>query len=141
MKNILPLEIQRSKPRQTGKTMKLKVIHIKEAGDIEKERVVLASDEDENSWNYGLGKATAIGDGFHPFINNMFLLPEIIVTKGDMISIYTKKGNYRKYLFNGKVMVHEVFIGLESPLWKEGDSAVLFNISGWSSKKLITGGK
>lgn len=123
------------------KIMKIKVTHIKEAGNIKKERVVLVSNEDDNSWNYGLGKASAIGDGFHPFINNMFLLPEILVAKGDMISIYTKKGNYRKYLFNGKVLVHEIFMGLESTLWKEGDSAVLFNISGWSSKKIIPQGK
>lgn len=116
--------------------MKIKVMHIKDIGNIEKERVVLVSDGDDNSWSYGLGKADAVGDGFYPVISKMFLLPEVIVTKGDMLSVYTREGDYRSYVFNGKAMVHEIFMGMDSTFWKSGDSAVLFNIAGWFSKKV-----
>lgn len=116
--------------------MNIKIIKLRGVGDLNKERVVLVAKEKANSWDYAVGKAKKIGADFDPFMSFILFMPDILLKKGDMISLHTSKGEYNSYLLNGKAKVHNIYMGFDAPIWGKEDRVVIVELSNWSSESV-----
>jgi len=113
---------------------KLKIINIKDRGNLKSEYVILKVLEDTNLQHYGIVDATYTPDGHLSNLHqHFFKFYHYVVAKGDYIHLYTKDGNDEIFNNRAKTTTHCFYWDLDVSVWNnEGDVAVLLGIEGWS---------
>ena len=73
--------------------MKIKILGIKDGGDLENERIVLVALDDVDIGNYMTGYAKETGETtVATDILSPFWFPDTDIRKGDRVIVYTRKG-------------------------------------------------
>lgn len=100
--------------------MEIEILDILDRLDLAHERVVLKVNDDCNCWPFILFRNKGVRSESRPFIfNNMF------VEKGDIITLYSKKGvNRKEKLVNGMTN-HVLFWGLNNSIWEKNECIAL----------------
>lgn len=118
--------------------MKLSISFVKSHGILKDERIVLKVLEDVDVGDYMLADTTYIAEGeISNELRHTFWIPNKEVEKGDLVVIYTKSGNDSTKLNKLGAKTHFFYWGLGRTIWNQDeDSAALFLIGNWSSKKV-----
>lgn len=116
--------------------MSIKIKAILDNGKQENERLTLNVLQDDNTNNYVVLDTTYGSDGKvsnkhkHPF-----WFPKVAVKKGDLIILYSKKGNYKPVKNANGATFHFFYWNLDSCVWNnDGDKAYLLQIASVDSK-------
>ena len=105
----------------------IKVVLVKNSGDLKSEHVFLQVDEDCNLGDYVLTDST-YGSHDKPSnkLRHVFFFPRMDVKKGDYVSLWTKEGTYEKATTTTKKPLHRLYWGLKETVWNiDGDKAFL----------------
>ena len=117
--------------------MKFNIRGIRDAGEIDKERVVIDLLEDGNAGT--LISASTVQknkNAISPKINNPYWIPDQDVKKGDLLVIYTKKGNRNTKENNDGTTSYFFYMSKNEPLYTNEDQTVaVFNIASWKFSK------
>ncbi|QUY50340.1 hypothetical protein JK621_09420 [Serratia plymuthica] len=121
--------------------MSLEISFVSDHGNISMERIVLRSNSNGVLlWNYLLSDSTYHSDGTvsnklrHVF--DFDSLTAITLNDGDLIILYTCKGNDSVYEHEG-VKIYSIHWGLNETVWnKNGDEAVLIKAESRAKKKV-----
>jgi hypothetical protein len=100
--------------------MILKVSSIVNAGEPERERVVLRATADGDVGEYAIFRANADADGdaLSGDVPNVFWFPGSKVKAGDLVVLYTKRGTRRnKVLDESGATTHFFYWGKPEALW------------------------
>lgn len=98
--------------------MEIEILEILDRSDLAHERVVFKVNEDCNCWPFILFRNKGVRSESRPYIfNNMD------VEKGDVITLYTKNGNYRKDRLVSGMTNHVIYWGLNNSIW--GDKSCI----------------
>ncbi len=118
--------------------MTLRIRAVREKGTLEKERVVLTADANEDNGQYILFSTKTIDDdGVSGRVRHTLWLPDYRVEAGDLVVVYTKESAQATKVKKNDDGTKTVFVywGLNEPVWNRGDdSAVLVKIDNWTSK-------
>ena len=118
--------------------MNFEISSFADAGDLDKERVVLRATEDIDIGRFVLirSKSDPGGDPVSGS-KDAYWFPDKSVARGDLVVVYTKKGNSGKKAMNGGGTAHFYYWHKKTPFWgPEGRNvAVLLEAPVWSSKK------
>lgn len=119
--------------------MKLRILYVKESGNLQQERVVLKVLSNTDIGNYVVCDTTYHDDdSVSNKLRHIFWFPDKVVNKGDYIALYTKPGADREFENKSKTITHSFHWGIEKSIWnKDGDGAVVFLISEWIAKKVL----
>jgi len=119
--------------------MKLKIKSIKDAGIVEKERLILKVLQEDDIGYYVVFKTTSFeDDSISNKVRYAYWFPDNQVRTGDLVILYTKSGRESKK-FNplSGITSHFFYWGLEKTIWNEkNDSAVLLEVKDWDNKRL-----
>lgn len=100
--------------------MEIEILEILDKSDLAHERVVFKVNEDCNSWPFILFRNKGARNESLPYIfNNMD------IEKGDIITLYTKSGDYRKDRLANGIKNHVLFWGLNNSIWGEKNCIAL----------------
>lgn len=118
--------------------MDLKIIYINGKGDFDTEFVVLEAINDCNLKFSALADTSFLNEEYiSNHLRNFFWLPDIEISAGDIVAVFTRPGNFTQKIENGR-MVHRIYWGLNRAVWNNtGDAAILFSIKGWRSTGMI----
>ena len=119
--------------------MTIEVRYVKEAGNLTKERVILAVLEDDDIGRYIMFDTTFHDDGtVSNEIRHSLWFPDTAVKRGDLVVAYTKSGkNFEKKNDNGSTS-HFFYMGLGRTIWNESsDGVVLIEAKTWQVKKVV----
>lgn len=120
--------------------MTLKIRAVREKGDLNKERIVLTADANEDIGQYVLFSTKSTSDNeVSSRVRRTLWLPDYQVAAGDLVVIYTKKSAQQIKEKKNDDDTKTVFIywGQSEPVWNLGDdSAVLLKIEDWNWKKV-----
>lgn len=94
------------------------------------ERIILRATAYCNTWPYILFDTTYDNDGRVTNRNrHSFIFPNMDVSKGDFIIIYTGKGEYDRFRNKRGTMTHVLYWGLDTTVWNhQQDSALLVKV-------------
>lgn len=111
----------------------LKFLRFREAGNLKLERVVFSAQETANVGNIILCR-TRSSDGYvFPEIYDSLWLPDIEVSKGDYVSVYTKSGVTGSKVGPDGKTTHFFYWDRELAIWDADEvAAVLMNVASWS---------
>lgn len=74
--------------------MNIAIDYIKDSGNLEKERIVFAVNNDEQLGKYLIAESVLLDNSrFSAKIKNVFWFPDQELKQGDIIVLYTKSGN------------------------------------------------
>jgi hypothetical protein len=117
--------------------MKIDIRGVYEAGNLEKERIVLRANSEIDIGRFILSRNSYIADGaVHDKMRNAFWLPDQNVEAGHLVVIYTKNGENRVRVNKDGSKTHFIYSGLTQPIWSSEDAIVLFEIASWEMKKV-----
>lgn len=113
--------------------MKLKLRSVAAPGDLEKERLVLDATLDTDVGDYAV-LWSGIGSSGGPTSGRKraYWFPDVSVKAGDVVVLYTKKGERGKKTLDAGGTAHFFYWGRESPLWDDSHCAVLLLVSEWN---------
>lgn len=118
--------------------MDIKINYIKDAGIVKKERLVLKILKDCNIGYYIVVYTYYIdkNDGsISANVLNSFWFPDKRVIAGDLVILYTKKGEESEKKNKDGSTSHFFYWGLDKTIWnEEDDCAVLIEIEDWTTK-------
>lgn len=115
--------------------MKLKVINIRDRGDLNKERVVMKVESAGNVGEFLLAQSGYYNNSVTNDIYETFWFPDKDVNFGDLVVLYTKSGRGSEKPFND-VKSHFFYLGNKRPIWNvENRAAVLMHAPVWESFK------
>lgn len=114
--------------------MKLRIDAVHNHGQANEEHITMTVLEDCNLRYYLVMDTTYTKDGkISNTLRHVKWLPDRQVSKGDRVSLWTKKGDDTKVTTNG-VTWHRCFWNSNAPLWNDdGDAAVLFEVNTWKT--------
>jgi len=117
--------------------MNIVIRRVADGGVIDKERVVLHAESDDDIGRYILFESTYVTEGtISSNMRNMLWLPGILVNAGDLVVVYTKNGNNKSRTNSDGSKTHFIYWGLDNPVWNRDDAcAVVLEISDWDMKK------
>lgn len=121
--------------------MKIQIKYVKDAGNIDKERVVLkVLDNNVNIGNYIVCDTTYISENeISNKLRHIFWFPDHEVKKGDLIVIYTKTGIEKTMDNKSGNITHFFYWELDRTVWNiDEDAVTLISIKDWISKKVST---
>lgn len=123
--------------------MTIEIKYAKDAGNIEKERLVLKATSDDEIGNYVLFDTTYLEDGrVSNEMRHSLWFPDREVRENDLIVVYTKAGKDSKLENKNGTSSHFFYMGLGNSIWnKNGDCAVIMKISSWDNKLIISESK
>ncbi len=107
--------------------MQLQILKVRDAGDLENERIILKANQTcEISW-YILFDNTYDDDGnISNLWRHMYIFPKIEVKAGDFIWLYSKTGENSNRGNNSNTTTYLLYWGLDETIWnKENDTAHL----------------
>jgi hypothetical protein len=117
--------------------MDLKVLYVKDAGNKNKERIVIKAKDNCNIGIYILFDTTYDGNYISDKVRHSFWLPDKKVKSGDKIIIYTKQGEEKYKENNNGNNSYFFYWGLDTTVWnKKEDCAVLIKIDDYLVKKV-----
>ena len=115
--------------------MRLKITSIRDAGNIEKERVVLKAESSADVGAFLLIQAGYFDDSVTNGVEETYWFPDKEVAEGDFIVLYTKSGKMSDKQFRD-VHSHFFYWGLNDPIWKRPNKCpVLMYAPTWESFK------
>lgn len=106
----------------------LKLLEVKDAGDLSKERVLFEAVEDVDIGDYVLTDTTYGADGTRSNkLRHVFEFPTRFVELGEFVRVFTKAGKVTKStMADDFTPVHNLYWGLKETIWnKTGDQAFL----------------
>jgi hypothetical protein len=113
--------------------MKVKIIAIRDAGNLRKERVVIKVTDSSDIGHYLLVKTVSRAGTITTGITDTFWFPDREVAVGDYVVLYTKRGTDTEKESNGTIS-HFFYWGRTEPIWNEPDHAVvLLQAKDWAS--------
>lgn len=119
--------------------MDLKIINVKDIGDIDNERAVFKALNDSNLKNLMIADNTFDDEG-EPSNKHrhLFKFPNKDVKKDDRIVVYSKEGNPKSRISkNKKCNLHFFYWNSEKTIWnKDGDKCHLIEIKNVKSKSI-----
>jgi len=120
--------------------MTLKIRAVREKGVLDKERIVLTADANEDIGQYVLFSTNSTGDnGVSSRVRRTLWLPDYQVEAGDLVVIYTKSSAQEVKEKQNEDGTKTIFIywGKTEPVWNLGDdAAVLVKMEDWDWKKI-----
>lgn len=113
--------------------MKFKIRGLREAGNLEKERVVIEILEDGDAGKLVVASTVQQGpSNVSPRIKSPYWIPDQEVSKGDLVVIYTKKGQRNSRENDDSTSSHFFYMGKSESLYSgKDDTAAVFNIANW----------
>jgi hypothetical protein len=116
--------------------MTIEIKYVKDAGNIQKERLVLKVTSDDEIGNYVTFDTTYLDDGkISNEMRHSFWFPDRKVKENDLVILYTRDGKDSKLENKNGTTSHFFYMGLGNNIWnKDGDSAVLMEIKSWKQK-------
>ncbi|MBC3464991.1 hypothetical protein [Pseudomonas sp. RW10S2] len=117
--------------------MKLEIDRIPEAGNLQKERVVMKASEDLDIGKYILLRSKK-GSSGNPKSGSKtaYWLPDVSVKAGDLVVVYSKQGKSSKKTLDDGRVVHFYYWQLNKAIWgaESNNTAVLLNVREWRHK-------
>ena len=119
--------------------MKLKIIAINDKGDLEKEVVWLEAVENCDLKHYLICDSTYTDEThISNELRHMYWFAPQIVTKGDLIALFTKAGANHDVSNNRQTTTYFRYWKLGKTVWnKAGDAAVLFELENWNTTRAL----
>lgn len=101
--------------------MNIEILNVLDKKDLKHERVVLSVKEDCNCWPFIIlsNKQTYAG------YKAVFVFPNMEVYKGDMITVYTKKGVTQKQKMPNGYVNHILYWGEDASVWNDDMQQIL----------------
>jgi hypothetical protein len=117
--------------------MIVKVTDIASSGNLEKERVIIKATAAGDIGRILLLRVKAAKDDGAPLsgdIPDAFWFPDHKIDAGDLVVLYTKKGNRSSKPVEGGATTHFFYWGKASPIWDEsGYRLALVSSNGWTA--------
>jgi hypothetical protein len=119
--------------------MDLEIKYVKDAGNINHERIILKALKKVQVGEYMIADSTYTVDGqISNILRHIFWIPDKIIQANDLVVIYTKVGHSSEKLNKSGVTTHFFYWDIDRTIWnKEGDNATLFRIKDWLNKKVF----
>lgn len=112
--------------------MEIGILNILDKKDINAERIVLQVREDCNSWPFILFCNSSNDESNR----KSFIFPNMQIYKGDMITIYSKKGtDQRQKISNGNIN-YILYWKEDCSIWEKNTTALLVKIADFTYKNL-----
>ena len=113
--------------------MSLEFRHVRYAGDLEHERVVLKARRRLNLGDYLVADTTYYEDGsVSNQLRHVYWFPNYIVAQDDLVVLYTKKGKEFFRMSGEGPRSHFLYWGLDRSIWnQDADGAVVIEIRDW----------
>jgi hypothetical protein len=113
----------------------IRVCH--DPGNLAKERVVLFAESSCDVGKFILAETAFIKDGeVSSNLRRTFWLPDLTVTAGDLVVIYSKVGKNSSRENSDKSTSHFLYLGKAESIWGKSDSGiVLMEVSDWMSRR------
>lgn len=118
--------------------MQLEIKNFADAGVLEKERLIIRVLSDVNIGSYMVLRSKKNDKGM-PIsgTKDAYWFPDVIVSRGDLIVLYTKRGtSSKKALKGGDSTAHFYYWSKGVPFWgaEKSNTAVLVYADAWASK-------
>ena len=119
--------------------MTIEIRHVKDAGNLNKERIVLKVTASDDIGRYILFDTTYYDNGtISNEIRHSLWFPNKEVNSGDLVIAYTKSGTDSQTENSNGTVSHFFYMGLGSTIWNQsGDGAVLIEAKTWQVKKVV----
>ena len=121
--------------------MKLEIVRISDAGDAQRERVVLRAREDCDIGKFALVRA--ISDESGPFAGSLshgYWFPDVKVSANDLVVLYSRSGNEKIKKHDSGRTTYFYYQEAEAPLYSKGNHApVLFSVPEFQTLDIIAG--
>lgn len=119
--------------------MTIEIQHVKDAGNLNKERIVLKVTASDDIGRYILFDTTYYDNGtVSNEIRHSLWFPNKEVNSGDLVIAYTKNGKDSQTENSNGTVSHFFYMGIGSTIWnKSGDGAVLIEAKTWQVKKVV----
>ncbi len=115
--------------------MKIEIDYIKDTNDSEKERVVFKVNQPTNLGGYVIAESVQVGESaISSEIKNPYWLPDQELKIGDLVVLYTKKGEKRSVLNKDGSTTYFYYWGLNKPLSSEEKTCVVLFETSWMFK-------
>lgn len=116
--------------------MKIEIKYIKGFGDPEKERVVFKVNAPTNIGRYVVAESVKVNDSsISSEIKNQYWLPDQDLKIGDLVVLYTKKGEKKSVLNKDGSTTYFFYWGLKNPLSYVDKSCVVLFETSWMFKE------
>lgn len=116
--------------------MKIIIKYIKDFGNPEKERVVLKVNASTNIGQYVVAESVKVNDNaISAEIKNQYWFPDQELKVGDLVVLYTKKGEKKSVLNKDGSTTYFFYWGLENPLSSVKKSCVVLFETLWMFKE------
>lgn len=113
--------------------MKLKITAIRDADNLQKERIVMKAQSAVNVGEFVLLQTGSSDGTVTTVVHQTFWFPDKEIGMGDYVVLYTKSGIPSDTIFKA-VKSHFFYMGNLQPIWNEKDrSAVLMYAPEWES--------
>jgi hypothetical protein len=116
--------------------MKLNITSFADAGNFQKERIVLKADAEIGLGEYAVFCTTvsASGDAMSGR-KTAYWFPDGTIKKNDLVVLYSKKGTASKKDLNGGRTAHFFYWGDDHSMWGgTGNGAVVLRVAEWAKK-------
>ena len=119
--------------------MKVKIVHVKDNGDLGNERIIIKILAKIDIGNFILCDTTYNKNGsVSNKLRHTFWFPDKVVNDGDFVAVYTTSGTDYQHENKADTVTHCFYWGLDRTVWnKDGDGAVLFEIAEWTKKDIF----
>lgn len=112
--------------------MSLNIASIKNRGDLNGERIVISVNSEVDIGNFLVLQTGVRNDNPTTRVKRCFWFPDREVSKGDLIVIYSKKGEKKEKKNPSGSTTHFFYWSSEEPLWiGENSAAVLIKADSW----------
>jgi hypothetical protein len=113
--------------------MKLKITAIREAGDLNKERVVMKAEASTDIGQYVFFRVDTVDDQPTTSVRNTYWFPNKSINPGDYVIIYSKEGKNSEKDFKN-VTSHFFYLGNKTTIWDEKNvGATVLYAPDWES--------
>lgn len=114
--------------------MKLALRSIIERGNIAKERLTLKVESDVDIGDYAVLQCRIFDGVLNTDVLRAFWFPYSPVLSGDLIVLYSKKGEPRSKLLSNGSKAHFFYWGFDESIWSADVAAVVLEAPNWISK-------
>lgn len=115
--------------------MKLEIAYIKDSGNLEKERTVFKVTQPTNLGIYLVSLSAETSENtFSSHIRNVYWLPDQELKPGDLVVLYTKKGEKRSTINEDGSTTYFYYWGLEKPMNSVEKTCVVLLEASWRIK-------
>ena len=114
--------------------MKLNILGIRDAGSIDKERIIFLVDGEGDLGQFITAVSIVNNNSMSAGITDVLWFPDQTVNDGDLIVLYTKSGQKRSVDNKDTSKSWFFYRGLHESLFSETNKcAIVFQLSNWSS--------